>query len=36
MESGRSGGVDWLRDVLAELSSAGIRTSLFLEPDQTR
>jgi len=27
------GGVDWLRDVLAELSSAGIRTSLFLEPD---
>ena len=27
------GGVDWLRDVLAELAKAGIRTSLFLEPD---
>jgi pyridoxine 5-phosphate synthase len=32
------GGVDWLRDVLAELAKAGIRTSLFLEPepDQVR
>jgi len=26
-------GVDWLRDVLARLSEAGIRTSLFMEPD---
>ena len=27
------GGVDWLREVLAGLNSAGIRTSLFMEPD---
>jgi pyridoxine 5-phosphate synthase len=28
-----SGAADWLADVLATLSKAGIRTSLFLEPD---
>jgi pyridoxine 5-phosphate synthase len=28
-----SGAVDWLRDVLARFRDAGIRTSLFLEPD---
>lgn len=27
------GAADWLRDVLAKLRKAGIRTSLFLEPD---
>ena len=26
-------GADWLGDVLARLAKAGIRTSLFLEPD---
>jgi pyridoxine 5-phosphate synthase len=29
----KSGAADWLRDVLARLKQAGIRTSLFLEPD---
>jgi pyridoxine 5-phosphate synthase len=28
-----SGGADWLGDVLARLRKAGIRTSLFLDPD---
>jgi pyridoxine 5-phosphate synthase len=28
-----SSGADWLREVLAGLSRAGIRTSLFMEPD---
>ncbi len=28
-----SAGADWLRDVLARLRDAGIRTSLFMEPD---
>jgi pyridoxine 5-phosphate synthase len=28
-----AGGADWLRDVLARLREAGVRTSLFLEPD---
>jgi pyridoxine 5-phosphate synthase len=33
-----TGSTDWLRDVLARLSKAGIRTSLFMEPvpDQIR
>src|SRR5260370_12116591 len=28
-----SNGAEWLREVLARLNSAGIRTSLFMEPD---